>query len=335
MEQRFAPAYEGKKPYLFVSYAHLDSAKVLPVVNELFDKKYRVWYDEGIAPGSEWPKNIADHLNAAEAVIVFVSKHSLASPNCENEVVRAVENSKQIFCYSLDGNSHPKLKNENSAATDGTDALLKSIPDKYIGDGTGYERNISKHRFGAIWNALIAAAAVLALAIGVGLFGLNKGWFDAYLPGLDTSADVVEESRRIKEDQKENINLNNSFIAGAIAAQTDKSELGELISLTDERSADAFYGWLQWNKEDEHRYIELTLWSGDFIELSYCDQELLNLMPYFPNLRELRLGDGEISDLTVLTECPRLEQVHIPCELFPVTIPENARFDVILNVLDN
>ena len=81
MEQKLVPAYEGKKPYLFVSYAHLDSAKVLPVVNKLFDKKYRVWYDEGIAPGSEWPKNIADHLSGAEAVIVFVSENSLVSPN--------------------------------------------------------------------------------------------------------------------------------------------------------------------------------------------------------------------------------------------------------------
>ena len=34
MEQKLVPAYEGKKPYLFVSYAHLDSYKVLPVINE-------------------------------------------------------------------------------------------------------------------------------------------------------------------------------------------------------------------------------------------------------------------------------------------------------------
>ena len=330
MEQKLVPAYEGKKPYLFVSYAHLDSAKVLPVVNKLFDKKYRVWYDEGIAPGSEWPKNIADHLSGAEAVIVFVSENSLASPNCENEVVRAAEGGTQIFRYSLDGSTHPKLTEENSIAVGSADDLIAAIPEQYIGDGTGYERNIGKQKHGAVWNVLIAVAAVLVLAIGIGLLGLNKGWFDAYLPGLDTSADAVAESQRLKAEQEENIALNNSLIAGAIAVQTDKSELNDTITFTDERAADAFYRWMQWDEGTEHPYMELTFWEGDFIELDYCDQELLNLMPYFPNLRELRLQSGEITDLMVLQECPRLEQVHIPYEMFPVTIPENAGFDVIL-----
>ena len=330
MEQKLVPAYEGKKPYLFVSYAHLDSHKVLPVVNELFDKKYRVWYDEGIAPGSEWPKNIADHLSEADAVIVFVSEHSLTSPNCENEVVRAVESGKRVFRYSLDGNTHPKLTGENSVAVNSTAELLTAIPEPYIGDGTGYERNIGKQKHGAVWNVLIAVAAVLVLAIGAGLLGLNKGWFDSYLPGLDTSADAVVESQRLKAEQEENIALNNSLIAGAIAVQTDKSELNDTITFTDERAADAFYRWMQWDEGTEHPYMELTFWEGDFIELDYCNQELLNLMPYFPNLRELRLNDCQFSDLTMLTQCPKLAEVHIPYEAFPMTIPENTGFDVIL-----
>ena len=330
METKLVPAYEGKKPFLFVSYAHLDGEKVLPVVNELFEKKYRVWYDEGIAPGSEWPKNIADHLSAAGAVIVFVSENSLASPNCENEVVRAVEGKKQIFRYSLDGSPHPKLTEENSAAVDSMAELLNAIPEEYIGDGTGYERNIGKQKHGAVWNVLIAVAAVLVLAIGIGLLGLNKGWFDAYLPGLDTSADAVVESQQLKAEQAESIALNNFLIASAIAVQTDKSELGDLITFADDRAADSFYRWMQWDEGTEHLYMELTFWEGNFIELEYCNQELLDLMPYFPDLWELRLGSGNISDLSVLQECPKLAEVYVPYEMFPVTMPQNTNFDVIL-----
>lgn len=331
MEQKRVPAYEGKKPYLFVSYAHRDSAAVLPAVSELFDKKYRVWYDEGIAPGSEWPKNIADHLNAADGVIVFVSENYLASPNCENEVVKAAEGGKRIFRCSLDGSSHPKLADKEHTVVGNTEELISVIGTEYIGDGTGYERNIGKKKHGAVWNILIAVAAVFMLTVGAGLFGLNEGWFDDYLPGLDRSVNAVADSQRIKAEREDSIALNDSLIAGAIAMQTGKTELNDIVKLSNKKSADAFKSFFWFMEKDEISYLDLTFWDGDYMEPEYCDQELLALMPYCPNLREIRIRDGEITDLTVLTECPSLERVYISAELFPMTIPENARFEIILD----
>ena len=63
MNQSVVRAYEGRAPYIFVSYAHKDAAQVLPVIAQLQSYGYRIWYDEGIAPGSEWAENIAVHLN--------------------------------------------------------------------------------------------------------------------------------------------------------------------------------------------------------------------------------------------------------------------------------
>ena len=68
------PAYEGKGNFIFVSYSHKDSGTVYPFITDLFEKKYRVWYDEGIAPGSEWPYNIEVHLKSCSTVLVFVSE---------------------------------------------------------------------------------------------------------------------------------------------------------------------------------------------------------------------------------------------------------------------
>ena len=45
------PVYRGEKPYIFVSYAHVDSETVLPIAEELHKRGYRVWYDEGIEAG--------------------------------------------------------------------------------------------------------------------------------------------------------------------------------------------------------------------------------------------------------------------------------------------
>ena len=58
-------AYEGTENYIFISYAHKDSDRVMPILEELRDEGYRIWYDDGIAPGSEWPENIAQHLDGA------------------------------------------------------------------------------------------------------------------------------------------------------------------------------------------------------------------------------------------------------------------------------
>ena len=47
--------YEGDKEFIFISYSHKDNALVFPVIEKLAENGFRVWYDEGIDPGSEWP----------------------------------------------------------------------------------------------------------------------------------------------------------------------------------------------------------------------------------------------------------------------------------------
>lgn len=94
--------YEGTKPYAFVSYAHKDSEKVYPVIEALEEKGYRIWYDDGIAPGSEWPENIATHLAASSIVLVFVSPMSIASDNCRREVTFALSKKKPILSIVLE-----------------------------------------------------------------------------------------------------------------------------------------------------------------------------------------------------------------------------------------
>lgn len=97
----FTP-YEGKKPYIFVSYAHKDSARVYPVLEELDRRGYRVWYDDGIVPGSEWPENIAQHLNDCALTLAFVSPNSIASDNCRREVTFALSKRKPFLGIILE-----------------------------------------------------------------------------------------------------------------------------------------------------------------------------------------------------------------------------------------
>ena len=94
--------YEGKEPYIFVSYAHKDSDRVLPLIEGLSSRGYRVWYDKGIEAGTEWPDYIAEHLENAAAVLAFLSESSLASINCRQEIMYALDLSKATLTAYLE-----------------------------------------------------------------------------------------------------------------------------------------------------------------------------------------------------------------------------------------
>ena len=94
--------YEGSEPFIFVSYAHDDSALVLPILEKLDAAGYRVWYDEGIAPGSEWPENIAEHMNGSRVVLAFLSNAAMESPNCRREVNYALAKRKDFLGVMLE-----------------------------------------------------------------------------------------------------------------------------------------------------------------------------------------------------------------------------------------
>ena len=95
-------AYEGNEPYIFISYAHKDSKRVYPILEELNRRGYRVWYDDGIAPGSEWPENIAQHLSGCSLTLAFISPSSIASDNCRREVTFALSKRKPFLGILLE-----------------------------------------------------------------------------------------------------------------------------------------------------------------------------------------------------------------------------------------
>ncbi len=79
-------SYNESKPFIFVSYSHRNSEKVLKIVERLQKDGYRVWYDEGIDPGTEWDEFIADKIEKSGFLIAFMSQEYLDSQNCKDEL---------------------------------------------------------------------------------------------------------------------------------------------------------------------------------------------------------------------------------------------------------
>ena len=79
--------YEGKEPFLFISYAHADSAAVMPYIAALMQAGYHVWYDYGIPSGTPvWAESLTKHIHSCTAMLVFLSDNYLRSDNCTNEL---------------------------------------------------------------------------------------------------------------------------------------------------------------------------------------------------------------------------------------------------------
>ena len=80
--------------YVFISYAHKNSDIVLPIIRRLQDDGFRVWYDDGIHPGTEWPEIIASHVERCAFFLPFLTKEYLESENCKRELHFAGEINK-------------------------------------------------------------------------------------------------------------------------------------------------------------------------------------------------------------------------------------------------
>ena len=102
MDGTIPVAYKGDKPYIFISYAHKDADTVLPVISRLQRDGYRVWYDEGIAPGSNWDEYISMHLDQSCNVLSFLSEAYVKSQNCKDELALTRAKGKNVNMIYID-----------------------------------------------------------------------------------------------------------------------------------------------------------------------------------------------------------------------------------------
>ena len=100
-------AYKGDEKYIFVSYAHKDSADVMPLIEALQSASYRVWYDEGIEPGNDWAGVIGNNLEKAAIVLFCASKTSVKRDNVLREIAFAGEHDVPVLTVTIGNVAFP------------------------------------------------------------------------------------------------------------------------------------------------------------------------------------------------------------------------------------
>jgi len=94
-------AYSGNKPYIFASYSHKNIKEVFWCIKKLAESRYRIWYDEGIEPGNEWPEEVGKALTGCQLFMVFMSPAAMDSRNVRNEINFASSENKSMMVVML------------------------------------------------------------------------------------------------------------------------------------------------------------------------------------------------------------------------------------------
>lgn len=99
--------YEGKDPYIFMSYHPADRARVLDVLEKLDQRGFRFWLNDGIAPGMEADDVIAEHIENCESFIAFLSGEYLASLDTVDELNYSRDVNKEYLLVYLENVALP------------------------------------------------------------------------------------------------------------------------------------------------------------------------------------------------------------------------------------
>lgn len=89
-------AYEGKEPYVFVSYSHRDADSILPIIAALKQRMCRIWFDEGLTPGESFNDSIAEHLRDCTQFLLFISPDAVKSKYVMSEINYALTKNKSV-----------------------------------------------------------------------------------------------------------------------------------------------------------------------------------------------------------------------------------------------
>ena len=356
--------YSGAEPYAFISYAHSDADRVLPVIGALDRDRFRLWYDAGIEAGTNWPEVVASHLLHAGAVVFFLSARFLRSQNCIREAHYAVAERKPMICVYLEPLELPgDLAMQFSTATviRGEDAVPQAVAaeaeaalgDAFLGDGvTGYEAVRVARRRGNGWRVLSLVFASLFLLTVLAVVGYFNDWFPslgARTVTVETTAGAVAESQPV-----EITTFKDGFSRDILLRAYEGASLYLCGNAMVSDPSAIRYGGGTWSvagtpvEAGRPDVLALAAEKRDLTYLALVDQGIesfdalsalpqlvyldisgnpvrdLSFLRSLPALRTLKVIDTDALDYAVLRQMPALETVYV----------DEASLDAVLDALE-
>jgi TolB-like protein len=197
--------YSGDEPYVFICYSHEDSEAVYRQLSILQDRGLRLWYDQGISPGTRWSDELANSLYGASVVFFFCTESAVQSPHCQDEVAFALEEGIPIVVIREEATILPPglrlrlgaqqaLLIDNLSAGAITDRLLQTAQSAVAGDSSN--QDVPPARNGRPIGMMAAGLVVIIMLMAVG-YWLNLESAD---PASAQAEDNAVDSASVRPD---------------------------------------------------------------------------------------------------------------------------------------
>jgi hypothetical protein len=81
---------------LFVSYAHVDEARVAQLAVLLRAGGFDPWWDDRLEPGDDWKRELSSRIATCQAFLLLLSADAVESEWCRWELAEAAKQTKPI-----------------------------------------------------------------------------------------------------------------------------------------------------------------------------------------------------------------------------------------------
>lgn len=353
----FSP-YEGNKPYIFVSYAHKNSQRVLDIIYELRNQKYLLWYDEGIPAGSDWPQNIAEHMKNCDSVLMFLSKEFYDSKNCLMEKAEAEKQGKRIYTFNLD---------DKAAGSENGASFNLQLSKDLIGTEEDYNQKRKIARKFNWWIVGLIASVAVAAGAFIAVNKITDGrTLSEIRAGQESTVDVVftddVDTSSLGNILTKNADFKDIVTESLVKFYLDKGEeeipVSELLNLTEfmvcgniridnpeelhssaagdsyvrdirvlrgpifDLSAQSYMLYLKKLVLSNQKITDLSAISAlvnlEYLDVSNNDIEDVSCLDAMNNLVDLHIEHTKVSSIDSLKHLKNLANVYVSADMLPI-----------------
>ena len=186
--ERRCPPYEGSDPYLYLCFAEKDSEAVFPLLEHLYRRGIRIWYNVESTADMEELNRQQERMNGASLVVLYLTDNVREAGNKKNTLLYYQQQGKPVISIDTDDGDNElsvglteAAKHIDAQAVRGAEELeaalirTEGFSQELIGDPPAIKNSFGK-----------AAAVILAITLlvaGVSFYGYKvHGWFVTWLP---------------------------------------------------------------------------------------------------------------------------------------------------------